>query len=285
VAGSVEAARPLIDARGHRLHVELPPEPVVLVGDETRLAQVLQNLLGNAAKYTDEGGEIDVSLHTEAMTAVVTVADTGRGLSADAIERVFDLFVQEASNTVPTDSGLGIGLTLARRLVELHGGTIRAESPGPGQGSRFIVRLPLAPGAPATEPSAPGSSARPAAPRIAGRRVLVVDDNRDSADTMAALVRALGHEARAVYDGEAAVQAAIAFAPELVLLDLNMPGASGFAVRDQLTNLPQAPRLIAAMTGYGRHDDKHRTAEAGFDAHLTKPVDINQIATLMARLA
>jgi PAS domain S-box-containing protein len=281
VLRGVEAVRPLIEARDHRLDVDLPAQPIELTGDDARLTQVLQNLLVNAAKYTDPGGRIAVAARAETATAVITVTDTGRGISPQALERVFELFVQEASNTEPTDSGLGIGLTLARRLIELHGGTIRAESAGPGQGSRFTVRLPLACGGERHD-EAPVMAEPP--PPV-GRRVLVVDDNRDSADTMAALVRALGHEARATYDGPTAVKVAQAFHPELVLLDLNLPGDSGFAVKQQMQAMELPPRRIVAMTGYGRTVDRERTTAAGFDDHLTKPVDVAQLQTLLAQIA
>ncbi|MED5621705.1 PAS domain-containing hybrid sensor histidine kinase/response regulator [Ideonella sp. BN130291] len=279
VLRSVEACRPLIEARQHEFTLELPPEPIEMLGDDTRLVQVLQNLLTNAAKYTSPGGQISLAVQVEGGTVVTTVSDNGRGIAPEALRRVFDLFVQEGANNDPGESGLGIGLTLARTLVEMHGGSIRADSEGRDKGSRFTVRLPLAsvPGADSSQQDRPSASAL--GQRL---RVLVVDDNRDSADTMGGLLRVLGQDAQVVYDGEAAMAAAERFRPELVLLDLNMPGTNGFGVMQRLRNLPQAPAMrVVAMTGYGQEADKARTLEAGFEAHLTKPVGVEQLRGLL----
>jgi CheY-like chemotaxis protein len=260
----------------------MPEGRIELVGDTTRLAQVLQNLLVNAVKFTDPGGRIELRVHTTGTMVVATVRDNGRGIAADALERVFELFSQEDATRSPTDAGLGIGLTLARTLVELHGGTLRAFSAGRGQGSEFTVRLPLP--ALQTEILAASMAESPSGPEQR-RRVLVVDDNRDSADTMTSLLQVMGHEALAVYSGAEAVPAAERFAPDMVLLDLNMPGTGGFEVLQQLRALPAGrPVHVAAMTGYGQEGDRQRTLEAGFDAHLTKPVSMEQLRRVMEQL-
>ncbi|AKJ27574.1 chemotaxis protein CheY [Caldimonas brevitalea] len=279
VQRSVEATRPLLAERGHELSVKLPPQAVMVWGDDTRLVQVLQNLLSNAAKYTDPGGRVSVRVDVEDGFVVASVSDNGRGIAPDALQRIFDLFVQEDSDGegASGDGGLGIGLTLARTLIEMHGGTLRAESEGRGRGSRFTVRLPTALDDQADSPGAAGEQ-----PGTPGRRVLVVDDNRDSADTMAALLVAMGHDARAVHDGKAAVIVAAEFQPQVVLLDLNLPGDSGFNVLHRLRAEPKvAPARIVAMTGYGQESDRIRTAEAGFDAHLTKPVGWEQLQAVL----
>jgi PAS domain S-box-containing protein len=277
VQASLEAVRPLIDAKRHHLRVTLPPQPVWMTGDPTRLAQALQNLLGNACRYTPEGGEIALAVHIDGQACITTVSDNGQGIEAGALERIFELFAQGEAERTPHDSGLGIGLSLARTLVEQHGGMLSCHSDGPGRGSTFTVRLPLRREA-ATPAAAP--QAAPEAP--AALRVLVVDDNRDSADTMVELLGMLGHEPLAAYGAEAALRAAGSFYPQLALIDLNMPDGDGFSVLQRLRALltPQ-PLLAAAMTGYGQQSDREHTLAAGFDAHLTKPVGIEQIEQLL----
>jgi PAS domain S-box-containing protein len=278
VRHSVEAARPLSETRRQRLAVELPGRPLEVDGDYTRLAQALQNLLSNATRYTDNGGFISVMVEVEGAMVVTRVADTGRGIAPDAIERIFELFVQAHGSRSPSDSGLGIGLRLARTLVELHGGALTAASDGPGKGSTFTMRLPLAgDGAAAGLVPAETENAQ-----LEGRRVLVIDDNRDSADSMVSLLELLGHRAVAAYDGQQALEAAQRVAPDIVLLDLNMPGTSGFVVLERLRQLgADRPMHIAAMTGYGQHADRASTISAGFDTHLTKPVDINELRNVL----
>ncbi|HET9646407.1 MAG TPA: PAS domain S-box protein [Burkholderiaceae bacterium] len=281
VLRSAEGSRPLMESRRHRFAVDVPADPLSTIGDETRLVQVLQNLLNNAAKFTPDGGRIQLSAWREGPSLVAQVTDSGRGMSAEALGRVFDLFAQEETGDATGNSGLGIGLTLARTLVEIHGGTLTASSAGPGQGSSFTVRLP---GAPGSEGEA--SSAEPGHEREGafGHRTLVVDDNRDSADTMTAVLRLLGHDARAAYDGSQAVEVCKQFQPDVVLLDLNMPGINGFSVLQRLRELPSAHTVfIAAMTGYGQAGDRARTAAAGFDAHLTKPVDVDKLRQVLAQ--
>jgi CheY-like chemotaxis protein len=259
----------------------VPADPLSTIGDETRLVQVLQNLLNNAAKFTPDAGRIQLSAWREGPSLVAQVSDTGRGISADALGRVFELFAQEETGDATGNSGLGIGLTLARTLVEIHGGTLTASSAGPGQGSSFTVRLPGAPGGERETSSAqPGDEPRGSV----GHRTLVVDDNRDSADTMTAVLRLLGHDARAAYDGDQGVEICKQFQPDVVMLDLNMPGANGFSVLQRLRQLPSAKDIfVAAMTGYGQAGDRARTMAAGFDAHLTKPVDVDKLRQVLAQ--
>jgi PAS domain S-box-containing protein len=271
VARSIETARPLLDARRHTLTTELPPRPVHVKADPTRLSQILQNLLVNAAKYTPEGGRVRVSVRAADGFVTVAVADNGRGIPHQDLDRMFELFAQGDHGT-PNESGLGVGLTLARSLAELHGGRLDAESPGPGQGSTFLLRLPLAD---RNEVSGPDHAP-------SDFHVLVVDDNRDSADSVTAIIRLLGYHAECVYSGDAALAVAAQRAPQMVLLDLAMPGIDGYETLNRLRAVPGAARVFAiAMTGYGSQDDRQRTAAAGFDAHLTKPVELNSLVGLI----
>jgi PAS domain S-box-containing protein len=278
VARSVETARPVIANRRHVLDVEQPADPIYLHGDATRLSQVLQNLLVNAAKYTPEGGRIVLRVAPSGSFVNVEVRDNGRGLAPENLERIFELFMQaEGGMDSPTESGLGIGLTLARSLVEMHGGSIHADSPGLGQGSSFTVRLPMATEAAQADVEAAQEEA------ASGLRVLVVDDNRDSADSATDVLRLLGNQVESAYDGASALPLARRFRPHVVLLDLAMPGMDGYEARRQLRQvggvLEQA--FYVAMTGFGNEEDKRRTREAGFDAHLTKPVELDALITLL----
>ncbi len=287
VARAVEAARPAIDADGHALTVRPSPEPVRLAADPVRLTQVLVNLLTNAARYTDRGGRIEVAAGREGDEAVVRVRDTGIGLAAESLGRVFEPFVQEAPAGHRSQGGLGIGLTLARSLAELHGGTVTAESPGPGRGSTFTVRLPLTETEPEGEKRRGGEeemklgSFSPSPPR----RVLVVDDNADAADSLAVLLRLLGHDVRVAHDGPQALAAAAGGWPELVLLDIGMPGMDGYEVARRLRADPAtAGAVLAALTGWGQEEDRRRSKEAGFDLHLVKPADLGELQRLLAEL-
>jgi PAS domain S-box-containing protein len=275
VARSVETARPLIEARRHALSVELPEQPVYVNGDSTRVSQILQNLLVNAAKYTPDGGRIEVKVEAAAGFAAFSVSDNGRGIAQADLENIFNLFMQ-GDNGRPDESGLGIGLTLARSLAELHGGSLDAKSPGPGRGSMFVFRLPAVEVAPAehTAPTGCGHGA--------GRRVMIVDDNRDSADSATAILRLLGHQVECAYSGEAALETARHFRPVVVLLDLAMPGVNGFETLRLMRAQAGMEQVFAvAMTGYGSGDDKRRTEAAGFDAHLIKPVDLDALVALL----
>jgi two-component system CheB/CheR fusion protein len=282
VAAAVEGCRPLIDSRRHRLDVSLPREPLRVRGDATRLTQVVQNLLNNAAKYTDPGGHIRLTLRREGDDAVLRVRDNGVGIPADVLPRIFDLFAQADHTLDRSHGGLGVGLTLVRKLIELHDGTVAAVSAGKGHGSEFSVRLPLL--ATEVKPAAPAPPAEPAAPGPA-RRILVVDDNRDAATSLATLLGLLGNETRLAHDGPAALETAHLFRPEVVFLDIGLPGMDGYEVARQLRARPELSGVVlAALTGWGQEEDRRRALEAGFHHHLTKPADPAVLQQLLASL-
>ncbi|NRF68218.1 PAS domain S-box protein [Aquincola sp. S2] len=282
VLASLEAVRPLADARRQLLLLGALPPQLPMVGDATRLAQALQNLLHNAVRYTHDGGEIRLLVRVEGASCVTTVSDNGAGIAPAALHRIFDLFHQEPSDErQPSQSGLGIGLSLARSLIEHHGGMLSAHSAGLGRGSTFTMLLPLR----GNDGTADAELAATPLPVASARRVLVVDDNRDATDTMLRFLQLLGHPARGAYDGDEALAIAEQFKPELVLLDLNMPGGDGFSVLRRLRTLDGAPAFIAAMTGYGQPSDRRTTHEAGFQAHLTKPVGAEQLLEVLRNAA
>jgi PAS domain S-box-containing protein len=275
VAKGAELAMPLIEQRRHHLDVRLQAPDLRLNGDEARLAQVVSNLLNNSAKYTEPGGEISVEARRERTQIVLTVSDTGIGISADLLPEVFDLFTQGRQAADRARGGLGIGLTIVRSLVDLHGGTVEAESAGPGQGSLFTVRLPAA----TEEPAAVQfDRAGPHALAKVSTRVLAVDDNEDALDLMAELIRDAGHEVVTAKDGPSALRAMETFHPDVAVLDIGLPVMDGYElagrIRAQLG--AHAPRLIA-LTGYGQDSDRARAREAGFAEHLTKPVDVGRL--------
>jgi PAS domain S-box-containing protein len=279
LAHAVETSQPLLDAGQHTLSIHLPDEPVFVDGDLIRLAQVLSNLLNNAAKYTPKGGRVDLAVSVEGGQAVLRVSDNGVGISAEALPNVFDLFEQLPEARGRGQGGLGIGLSLARGLVELHGGTIRAESPGLGRGSTFTVRLPLALGAGREEEQRRASGTRALGTRT---RVLVVDDNEDAAEMLATVLRLEGHDARTALDRSNALAAAKEFHPEVVFLDIGMPGMSGHEFAEELRVDPAlAGTLLVALTGWGAEEDRRRSKDAGFDFHLTKPVDLDQVQMVL----
>ena len=281
VQASLESIRPLTAARRQRLTVEMPEQPIEMTGDRVRLTQALQNVLSNAAKYTPDGGAIELGVALQSAACLTTVRDSGIGIDPGALERIFELFVQEESTLQDRgEPGLGIGLSLARTLVEQHGGMLTAQSDGAGKGSTFTMFLPL------RSSVALEASLSPAdAPGIAPLRVLVVDDNRDSADTMVHVLQLLGHEARAAYGARQALADVAAFRPRLVLLDLNMPDGNGFAVIAQLREALDPPPYVAAMTGYGQRSDRQSTLDAGFHAHLTKPVGPEDLQRVLGEAA
>jgi signal transduction histidine kinase/ActR/RegA family two-component response regulator len=279
---AVETARPAIDAAGHELTVALPAEPVWVDADVVRLTQVVGNLLHNAAKYTERGGRISLGAGREGDEAVIRVRDTGIGIRPDMLSRIFDLFVQTDRAADRSQGGLGIGLTLVRRLVEMHGGRVQALSDGPGTGSAFVVRLPARPAA-CEGPPASGPPAPAAVPR---RRVLVVDDNADAAESLAMLLRLEGQEVRVAHDGPAALEAARAERPNVIFLDIGMPGMDGYEVCRRLrqeSGLNGA--VLVAVTGWGQEEDRRRGQEAGFDRHLVKPVGMEVLQQVLAGLA
>jgi PAS domain S-box-containing protein len=282
IDAAVETARPALDAKAHDLTIELPPEPLQLDVDPMRLAQVLSNLLTNAAKYTDAHGKIRIHGTRVGDEIVIGVADNGIGIASESLEAVFAMFSQVKATQDRSDGGLGIGLALSKGLVALHGGTIRARSAGPGQGSEFVVRLPAG-----DSDRAVGDvqAERPAEPPGSPRRVLIADDNCDGAETLAILMRIEGHEVTVVYDGPSALAAFDTFQPDAVLLDIGMAGMSGYDVARQLRR--KAARravMLVAITGWGQDSDKARAKAAGFDHHFTKPVEPGQLIALVASL-
>jgi CheY-like chemotaxis protein len=278
---AIEMASPLVEQRGHRLTVTVPETGLRIEADETRLAQVLANILNNAARYTPEGGRIRVTAARDDGHVLLRVADSGIGMRPEVLSRIFDLFVQEERGLDRSREGLGIGLAIAKGLVELHGGTIAARSDGEGLGSEFVIRLPLAGAAvPAVEGDRP-----PRAPEELGTRILVVDDNRDGAELLDEVFRALGHTTRLAYDGECALQLAREFRPQIAFLDIGLPVMDGYQLARRLRTCPglEDVRLVA-VTGFGQDADRGRAREAGFDEHLVKPVEIEELRRLMGRL-
>jgi PAS domain S-box-containing protein len=282
VARAVETAQPLLTAQRQELTLSLPPAPLRLHVDPVRLSQVLGNLLTNAAKYTDAGGRIWVSAQQEQEQVVISVRDNGMGISPQLLPRVFELFVQADPTATRSQGGLGIGLTLAKNLVELHQGKIEAHSAGVGQGAEFRVRLPLFTEPAATRRKDDRPSLRGASP---GYRLLVVDDNQDAARSLAMLFKLQGHEVKVAHDGLSALNLVETFLPDVVFLDLGMPGMDGFEVARRLRQKPAHARtVLAALTGWGQREDRQRTADAGFDHHFVKPVEPKAIAWLFEAL-
>jgi CheY-like chemotaxis protein/two-component sensor histidine kinase len=279
IRSAVETSKPLIEASQHQLAISLPPEPVPLHGDVVRLGQVFSNLLNNAAKYTEPGGQIWLQARPEGREVVVSVRDTGIGLAPEELPVVFDMFMQVDRSTNRAQGGLGIGLTLVKNLVELHGGTITATSQGRGRGSEFTVRLPINAAAPpvpqVTMPDVANSGLRQ-------RRVLVVDDNVDAAASLGMLLKFLGTEVQVSNDGPAALAAVKSFKPDVVLLDIGMPGMDGFEVARRIREDRDNDNLVLiALTGWGQVEDRNRTQAAGFDHHLVKPADITALQTVL----
>jgi signal transduction histidine kinase/ActR/RegA family two-component response regulator len=279
IRNAVDTARPLIDARGHALSVVEPDEPVRIHGDATRLAQVFANLLNNAANYTEPGGRIELVAAADAQTATVSVADNGIGIAREMLGPVFKMFAQADESLERVHGGLGVGLTLARHLVELHSGTIEACSEGIGRGSTFIVRLPRT----FATPARASEQRKPGAPtKATQRRVLIADDNVDFAMSLEAILMALGHDVRVTHDGLAAIAAAEEFAPEIAFIDIGLPGRDGYGVARALRELPAtSSSTLVAVTGWGQEDDRRRSLEAGFGIHLVKPVEPQQIIDIV----
>jgi len=279
IQDAVETSRPLIDQDGHRLTITLPALPLLVEGDVVRLAEVFSNLLNNAAKYTEAGGEIELSVEAEDRTAVVRVKDSGIGIPAEMLPRVFNLFTQVDRHLHRSQGGLGIGLTLVKRLVEMHAGSVEARSEGAGRGSEFIVRLPVVAAAQAAQQKREQEKTS-----LASKfRVMVVDDNHDGAETLGMMLGIMGNEIRLAHDGLAAIHAAEEFRPDVVLLDIGMPVLDGYEAcrRIRASDWGKSMVLIA-LTGWGQEADRRRTKEAGFDQHLVKPVEA---ATLMSVFA
>jgi signal transduction histidine kinase/ActR/RegA family two-component response regulator len=276
IQAAIDTCRPAIEANRHELHVEMPDEPVVIAGDAVRLTQVFSNLLGNAAKYTNPGGCIRVSLRQEDR-AVVSVRDNGIGIPPAQLDSVFDMFTQVNRSSRRSQGGLGIGLTLVKSLVTTHGGRVEARSPGPGGGTECIVELPLV-----TAPVVPERRA-PALDRLSPCRVLVVDDNVDAADTLAELLGALGATVEVAYGGHEAIEATTRFGPDALLLDIGMPGMDGYEVARTLRRMPgHGDLLLIALTGWGQEHDQQRSRAAGFNHHMVKPPDIVELRRLLS---
>jgi PAS domain S-box-containing protein len=277
---AIETSMPLIDAAGHWLTVSLPSEPVFLDGDLTRLAQVFGNLLTNSAKYTPRGGNVWLEAILVGKDVVVTVRDSGVGIPADATPRIFEIFSQVDRNLARGSGGLGIGLALVKGLVEMHGGTVGVASAGEGKGSTFTVKLPTV----VADADAISGALRRAEPvAIAPMRILVVDDNHDSATSLSSLLRAVGHEVYEAFDGEEAIVRAAELRPELILMDIGMPKLSGYAATQRIREYEWGREMfIIALTGWGQSADRKRSRVAGCDAHLVKPVDLEALNTCLA---
>ena len=271
--------RPLVEARRHVLALVLPPRGTTFShGDPTRLTQVVGNLLSNAAKYTDRGGRIEVRVSRASPDVVLEVSDDGIGMASELLPRVFDLFVQAEQSADRTQDGLGIGLSLVQSLVELHGGSVSAASGGPGRGSEFRVRIPEA------RPVDGAAAAAGEGERGEPLRVLIVDDNVDAAMTLRLVLELDGHVAQVTHDGPAALEVAPSLLPQVVLLDIGLPGMTGYEVGRRLRGHPAtAAALLVAVTGYGQPEDAARAREAGFDRHLVKPVAPETILAMLAK--
>ncbi len=279
VNSAVETSRPLIEHLGHELTVTLPDEPVAVDADPTRLTQVLSNLLNNSAKYTDRGGHIWLTAERQGDDVVMSVRDTGIGIAADQLPRVFGMYSQVHSSLGRSQGGLGIGLTLVKRLVEMHGGRIEASSEGPGKGSEFVVRLPAAM---ASGPETAGRTDEPPAP-TSSLRILIVDDNRDAADSLAMLLRLMGNDTRTAYDGQQGLDVAGEFRPEVMLLDIGLPRLNGHEVCRRVREQSWGKEVVLiALTGRGQEEDRRRSDEAGFDHHMVKPADPQDLMKLLA---
>jgi len=278
---ALETIRPLVEQMGHELTVTLPQQPLMVDADPTRLAQVFQNLLHNASKYSDRGGQIHLNVERQASDVVVTVKDTGIGIAADQLPRIFEMFTQIDGSLEKSRGGLGVGLTLVKRLMHMHGGRVEAMSKGLGQGSAFVVRLPIV-----VEASTPQESDGAAEHSIRSSfRILVVDDNRDGADSLSEMLKMVGNDTRTAYDGEAGVDAAGEFRPDVILLDIGLPKLNGYEACRRIRDEPWGKGVVLiALTGWGQDEDRRRSRDAGFDRHMVKPVDPQALMRLLAGL-
>jgi len=280
VAQALETVTPMLEERRHHLEVDIEPPALVVVGDERRLVQAVTNLLTNAVKYTEPGGAIRVAVSDDGAFTTLSVRDTGKGISAALLSRVFEPFVQGERTPDRREGGLGLGLPIVRSIVERHGGTVSASSGGVGRGSEFVIRLP------GSGIDTPLPSVRPvtAADEVAASnpRILIIDDNRDATDSLHALLRDHGFSCASALDGPSGLQAVETFAPDVVLLDIGLPGLDGYAVARRIRSSTDGNRcLIVALTGYGQERDRERSMQAGIDAHLVKPVELEQLLTVI----
>jgi signal transduction histidine kinase/ActR/RegA family two-component response regulator len=279
---AVEASKPLIEAASHELTVDVPAEPVTVMADPVRLAQIVANLLNNAAKYTDNGGRISLSSRRDGNHAVISVRDSGIGIPVEVLPRVFDLFAQADRTYHRAQGGLGIGLTLVRTLVELHGGSVTAKSEGTGRGSEFVVRLPLGVDL-ASRRHGPAVGVETI---FASHRILVVDDSRDAAESLGLLLESLGASVQTATDGPAALDALDSYRPSVMLLDIGMPGMDGLEVARRVRQRVDSRDLtVIALSGWGQEEDRRRSREAGIDYHMVKPVDLDELGRLLTALA
>jgi CheY-like chemotaxis protein len=277
VLRAIEMNRPLLEARGHHLETHGLSQQQMLSGDSTRLTQVVGNLINNAAKYTEAGGRIDVSLERDGQWLAISVADNGVGMSPQIVPHVFNLFLQAERSLDRSLGGLGIGLSVVKRLTELHGGTVEAHSAGERMGSTFVVRLPAL-----DAPHSAPAGVPPTTAAHAARRILVVDDNRDAVDALAMMLKLGGNDVEIAYDGMTALATAQSFVPDAVVLDIGLPGIDGYEVARRLRARPEtAHALIVAVTGYGQKEDRERSRAAGFDHHLVKPIESDALLMLL----
>jgi signal transduction histidine kinase len=282
IAQAIETARPLIDSRRHTLVASVPEEQLIVDGDLARLSQVVANILSNAAKFTDPGGRIELRMRRDSPHVAIEVTDNGRGIPREMLPRIFDLFTHSEQPLDRAFGGLGIGLAIVRQLVEMHGGTVRARSDGPGTGTEVLVRLPLLLASSLTALAAPPHDA---ARQIVPCRILVVDDNNDAAETLAIMLRLQGHHVEVAQDGLHALDIAPAFQPQVVMLDLGMPKLNGFETATRMRLQPWGRNLpLIALTGWGQPKDRQRTVEAGFNEHLVKPVGQQELLDAIARV-
>jgi CheY-like chemotaxis protein/two-component sensor histidine kinase len=283
VALAIEIGRPLIDARKHTLTVSIPSYAVDVEGDSGRLAQVVANLLNNSSKFMDDGGRIELTLENVGRWAVLSVRDTGVGIEASMLPRIFDLFMQVNGSISRANEGLGIGLALVRNVVELHGGTVQGASAGLGHGTEFVVRLPLL----ETPTVVHAYGRQEIAPTVNAptRRILIIDDNEDATESMAMLLRTAGHDVRTAYDGGTALVLCRLEAPEVVICDIIMPDMCGYELARELRDdISFRDTFLIALSGYAQDEDRHRSKETGFHAHLTKPVHLESLKELLANL-
>lgn len=279
---AVEAIRPVCGGLEQELSVTLPPEPIYLHADPARLTQVIGNLLNNACKFTEKGGRIGLTVERAGSDALIRVQDTGIGIAAEQNPRIFEMFVQADTSLERLRDGLGLGLTLVKSLVEMHDGSIVARSAGIGQGSEFVVRVPVLSSVPPPRPRQPSDAERVTAIQ---RRILVVDDNRDSTDSLATLLKETGHEVYIAYDGLEAIECAKRVKPDVVLLDIGLPRLNGYEAARRIREQQGNGLTLVALTGWGQDEDRRRAREAGFDSHLVKPVDVAALGRLLAATA
>jgi CheY-like chemotaxis protein/two-component sensor histidine kinase len=281
IRNAIESCQGQLEIGRHRLTLKLPDEPLQVVADRVRLQQILENVILNAAKYTEPGGRIEVSAEEELSDVVIRVRDNGIGIAADKLIHVWDLFVQVDESPERIRKGLGIGLALVKDLVRRHGGTVEAASDGLGAGSTFTIRLPRA-GRHDVEAPAPAASAS-MAPATAAKRVLIVDDNVDAAETLAMMLELLGQDTRQAHEGNGALKAAVEYKPELIFMDIGLPGLSGHEIASRMRrDLGMTDTYIVALSGYGSDEDRRKSLYAGFDSHLVKPLDPTTLPSILA---